>query len=179
MRPKKNKNLILIGYMGCGKSTIGSKAARAFDYRFMDTDAMIEQEEGRTIAELFAQNGETYFRERETETIKRLLAEPKGFVLATGGGLPMQEQNRSLLKKLGTVIYLKCSQETLVERLSGDTKRPLLATGELEEKVRTMLAVRGPVYESVADVVLETNGKSFYEIICILENVLKEKREQK
>lgn len=176
MKLKKNRNLILIGYMGCGKSTIGTKSARAFEYRFMDTDTLIESQEGCTISELFAVKGEEYFRRLETETVKRLLQEPKGMVIATGGGLPMREENAALLKELGTVVYLKCSAQTLTERLSGDTKRPLLAEGELAEKVKTMLKVRGPVYEAVADVILETSGKSFYEIICFLENILKEKR---
>ncbi len=176
MKPKKNKNLILIGYMGCGKSTIGTKAARAFEYLFLDTDEVIEKEVDCTISELFAEKGEAYFRSLETETVRKLLCEPKGMVIATGGGLPMREENVKLLKELGTVVYLKCSVETLTGRLSGDTKRPLLAQGNLEERIKTMLAVRGPVYESAADEIIETDGKSFYEIICLLENILKEKR---
>ena len=176
MRPKKNKNLILIGYMGCGKSTIGIKAARAFDFRFMDTDQMIEEREGCSIAELFAQKGEPYFRRCETELIQELIEEQKGMIIATGGGLPMEEANRPLLKELGTVVYLKCCTETLVSRLKGDTRRPLLAEGELEEKVKTMLKLREPVYEAVADVVIETDENSFYRTICILENIFKEKR---
>ncbi|MBE5950089.1 MAG: shikimate kinase [Lachnospiraceae bacterium] len=176
MRPRKNRNLVLIGYMGCGKSTIGTKSARAFGFRFYDTDQLIEENEGCTIAELFTQKGEPYFRMCETELIKGLIRKPKGMVIATGGGLPMTEENRSLLKKLGTVVYIKCGIDTLVSRLTGDTKRPLLAEGELESKVRTMMKLREPVYESVADVVLETDGKSFYETICVLEKILKEKR---
>ena len=177
MKPRKNRNLILIGYMGCGKSTIGIKSARALDYRFVDTDALIEEEEGCTISELFAAKGEEYFRTRETEMLRKLVKEPKGMMIASGGGLPMREENAKLLKELGTVIYLKCSVDALFGRLSGDTKRPLLTEGDLKEKIKTMLAIREPVYESVADVVLETGGKSFYEIICSLENIVKEKRE--
>lgn len=176
MKPRKDKNLILIGYMGCGKSTIGTKSARAFEFRFLDTDALIEQEEGCTISELFAEKGEEYFRAKETETIKRLQREPKGILLATGGGLPMREENAKILQELGTIVYLKCSPETLIARLSGDTRRPLLAEGTLEDKIKTMLEIRGPIYESVADVILETDGKSFYEMICFLENILKGKR---
>lgn len=176
MKPKKNRNLILIGYMGCGKSTIGMKSARAFEFRFLDTDELIEKKEGCFISTLFAEKGEDYFRNLETQTLKELLQEPKGMVIATGGGLPMRKENAEILKKLGTVIYLKCSVETLLTRLSGDTKRPLLAGENLEEKISAMLTLRGPVYESVADVILETNGKSFYEIICCLEDILKEKR---
>ena len=173
MKINKNRNIILIGYMGSGKSTVGRKAAKAMEYNFLDTDALIEQEEGMTISELFKEKGEPYFRERETETIRRLIAEPKGNVIATGGGLPMKEGNAELLKELGTVIYLKAETDTLVNRLSGDTARPLLQNGDLREKIETMLAIRGPVYESCADVVLQTDNMSFYEIICNIETILK------
>ncbi len=173
MKIDKSRNIILIGYMGSGKSTVGRKAAKAVEYTFLDTDVLIEKEEGMTISKLFEEKGESYFREKETETIRRLLAEPKGKIIATGGGLPMKEGNAELLKELGTVIYLKAETDTLVKRLSGDTSRPLLKNGELREKIETMLAIRGPVYEATADVVLQTDNMSFYEIICRIENLLK------
>lgn len=173
MKIDKNRNIILIGYMGSGKSTVGRKAAKAVEYNFLDTDSLIEKEEGMTISKLFEEKGEPYFRERETETIRKLIAEPKGNIIATGGGLPMKEGNAELLKELGTVIYLKAETNTLVRRLSGDTTRPLLQKGELREKIETMLAIRGPVYEACADVVLQTDHMSFYEIICKIEDLLK------
>ena len=173
MKIDKNRNIILVGYMGSGKSTVGKKAARAMEYTFLDTDALIEQEEGMAISEIFEKKGEPYFREKETEMILKLLAEPKGNIIATGGGLPMKDGNAELLKKLGTVIYLKAETDTLMKRLSGDTVRPLLKNGDLREKIDTMLAVRGPVYEACADVVLQTDTMSFYEIICLIERLLK------
>lgn len=173
MKIDKNRNIILIGYMGSGKSTVGRKAAKALEYQFLDTDALIEQEDGRTIAKLFEEKGEDYFRKKETETIRRLLTEKKGRIIATGGGLPMKEENAGLLKQLGTVVYLKAETDTLLNRLSGDTARPLLQEGDLREKIETMLAVRGPVYERCADVVLQTDTMSFYEIICEIEKLLK------
>lgn len=172
MKIDKNRNIILIGYMGSGKSTVGRKAARAVEYNFLDTDVLIEEEEGMKISKLFEEKGEAYFREKETETIQRLLTQPKGNVIATGGGLPMKEGNAKLLKELGTVIYLKAETDTLVNRLSGDKARPLIKNGDLREKIETMLAVRGPVYEACADVVLQTDGMSFYEIICRIEKIL-------
>lgn len=175
MEISKNRNIILIGYMGSGKSTVGRKAAKAVDYNFLDTDALIEEEEGMSIAKLFEEQGEPYFREKETETIKRLLEKPKGNIIATGGGLPMREGNAALLKQLGTVIYLKAETETLVRRLSGDTVRPLLQNVDLQEKIETMLSIRGPVYEACADVVLQTDNMSFYEIICRIEKILASK----
>ncbi len=173
MKVDKNRNIILIGYMGSGKSTVGRKAAKAVEYAFLDTDELIEKEEGITISKLFEEKGEPYFREKETETLLRLMEEPKGNIIATGGGLPMREGNAELLKKLGTVVYLKAETDTLVKRLSGDTTRPLLQNGELREKIETMLAVRGPVYEAAADVVIQTDNMSFYEIICQMEKLLK------
>ena len=173
MKPDKNRNIILIGYMGSGKSTVGRKAAKAVEYNFLDTDALIEKEEGMTISKLFEEKGEPYFREKETETIRKLIAEPKGNIIATGGGLPMKEGNAELLKELGTVIYLKAETDTLMKRLSGDTARPLLKNGDLREKIETMLAIRGPVYEACADLVLQTDNMSFYEIICQIEKILK------
>ena len=173
MKPDKNRNIILIGYMGSGKSTVGRKAAKAVEYNCLDTDALIEKEEGMTISKLFEEKGEPYFREKETETIRKLIAEPKGNIIATGGGLPMKEGNAELLKELGTVIYLKAETDTLMKRLSGDNARPLLKNGDLREKIETMLAIRGPVYEACADLVLQTDNMSFYEIICQIEKLLK------
>ena len=173
MKIDKNRNIILIGYMGSGKSTVGRKAAKAVEYNFLDTDSLIEKEENMTISKLFEEKGEPYFREKETEIIRRLITEPKGNIIATGGGLPMKEGNAELLKELGTVIYLKSETDTLLKRLSGDTTRPLLQNGELREKIETMLDIRGPVYEATADVVLQTDHMSFYEIICQIENMLK------
>lgn len=167
----EQKNIILIGYMGSGKSTIGEKTARSLEVEFLDTDTLIEEQEGMTISELFAQKGEAYFRQKETETIRNLKKESKRMVIATGGGLPMKEENQGLLKELGIVVYLKASVDTLVERLKEDTTRPLLKEGDLREKIETMLEVRNPVYEKVADIVLETDTKSIYETICCLERL--------
>ena len=173
MKINKNRNIILIGYMGSGKSTVGRKAAKAVEYNFLDTDVLIEQEEGMSITKLFEEKGEPYFREKETETIRRLIEGPKGNIIATGGGLPMKEGNAELLKELGTVIYLKAETETLMKRLSGSgDSRPLLQHGDLRNKIETMLAIRGPVYEAAADLVLQTDNMSFYEIICQIEKQL-------
>ena len=171
VKAMENKNIILIGYMGSGKSTIGEKTARSLQVEFLDTDVLIEQQEGITISELFAQKGEDSFRQRETEVLHYLKNEKKNMVLATGGGLPMREENAKLLKELGVVVYLKASTNTLTERLQGDTTRPLLREGELHKKIETMLAIRNPVYEKVADIIVETDAMSIYETICCLENL--------
>lgn len=174
MKIDKNRNIVLIGYMGSGKSTVGKKAARALEFQFLDTDTLIEQEEGMTISRLFEEKGEAYFRQKETELVERMLTEQKGRVIATGGGLPMREGNKELLQKLGTVVYLKAEPETLLKRLSGDTTRPLLQQGELREKIESMLLIRNPVYEETADLILQTDDMSFYEIICRMEKLVRE-----
>ena len=170
----EQKNIILIGYMGCGKTTIGTKGAKALGTTFVDTDALIEAQEGMTISTLFERKGEAYFRQKETQVLCDLMKEPKGMVLATGGGLPMKEENQTLLKQLGVIIYLKASTNTLVERLKEDTTRPLLKEGDLRKKIETMLELRNPVYEKVANVILQTDTMSIYEIICCLERLWKE-----
>lgn len=170
-KAQEKKNIILIGYMGTGKSTLGRKAAKALGYRFIDTDVRIEEEEGSTISEMFSQKGEEYFRRCETDLLKRLETEPGGMILATGGGLPMRQENAACLKRLGVVIYLKASVETLIERLQGDTKRPLLSEGDLRDKIEAMLKIRGPVYEALADFCLETDRMTFYEMISEMEKM--------
>ncbi len=168
----RQNSIILIGYMGSGKSTIGKEAAKLFSMEFLDTDALIKEQEGMTISELFAQKGEAYFRKKETELLQSLKQDSRTMVLATGGGLPMKEENQALLKELGIVVYLKASIDTLVERLKGDTTRPLLKEGDLRKKIETMLMVRNPVYEKVADIVLETDALSIDETIGCLEQVI-------
>ncbi|MBQ9118546.1 MAG: shikimate kinase [Lachnospiraceae bacterium] len=163
------KNIILIGFMGCGKSSVGSKLARALHMQFQDTDQLLEESFGCKISEFFEKEGEAEFRNRETALLKQLNEELQNTVLATGGGLPLREENAELLKKLGTVIYLKASKETTLKRLHGDTTRPLLAGGDVEEKVERLLEQRIPLYTAAADLIITTDEKSFYEIINEIE----------
>lgn len=155
------KTIILTGYMGAGKSTVGRLLAKQEKLVFRDTDAMIEKEQGRTISEIFAQDGEQAFRDMETELIRRLIEEKMSdTVLSVGGGLPVREENRELLKRLGTVVYLMADKETIVERVQGSDSRPLLKGENLSEKVERMLAERDPLYRAAADLLIDTNGKA-------------------
>ena len=166
---KKKRNIVLIGFMGSGKTSIGTKLGRAFSYEFLDSDAQIEEEQQKTINDIFAEQGETAFRDMETELLKRLTEKQEKFVLGTGGGMPMREENVALLKQIGLVVFLKAGQEELIKRLTNDTTRPLLAAGDIRDKVENLYAKRLPVYEAAADYILETDGKSFYEIIKEIE----------
>lgn len=161
----KGNSVVLIGFMGSGKSTVGKKLADALSFRFSDTDAMIEEAYGKTISKIFEEDGEAYFRNAETELLRKLSGEAKGLVLATGGGMPMREENAALLREIGTVIFLEAKIETILERLQNDTGRPLADGEDREARLRPLYEKRLPVYREAADYILDTEGKSFYAII--------------
>lgn len=168
----KKTNIILIGFMGCGKTSVGTKLAKVFDYEFLDTDAMIEEEQGITISEIFETKGEPAFRDMETEMIKKI-AKRTSCVFSTGGGLPMRDENAELLKQAGLVIFLKTSVDTTLERLKGDTTRPLLQGDNVREKVEELMGKRMAKYEAAAEHVIVCDDKSFYEIIKEVEDIMK------
>ncbi|MCR5654090.1 MAG: shikimate kinase [Lachnospiraceae bacterium] len=154
-------HVILIGYMGCGKTTLGRKLTYKLRISMIDTDKWIEQHQKKTISEIFAEEGEESFRWMETECLKRLTTERGDHVISVGGGLPMRPENRVLLHTLGRVIYLRAKPETIYERLKDDTTRPLLQGDDPMGKIRAMIAERGPVYEECADVIIDVDGKDF------------------
>lgn len=152
------KNIVLIGYMGCGKTTVGKNLARICNYTFLDTDEWIEEQQGRSISEVFATDGEEAFREMETQCIQTLIDQKlERYVISTGGGMPVREVNRKLLKKLGKVIYLSVRPETVYERIKGDTKRPLLQCEDPLSKIREMIAMRAPAYRDGADFIVRVD----------------------
>ncbi len=166
----KKNNIVLIGFMGCGKSTVGKKLAGALGFQFSDTDAMIEEAYGKTISAMFAEEGEEYFRNAETELLRKLSTDAEGLVLATGGGMPMREENAELLREVGTVIFLEAKIETILERLQNDTGRPLADGEDRKKRLRPLYEKRLPVYREAADYILDTEGKSFYAIIEEIKN---------
>lgn len=157
----EQKNIILIGFMGCGKTTCGKWIANNKPFEFIDTDEYIVEKEQRSINEIFESEGESYFRKLETTTLQELLASkdfrPK--VFSVGGGLPITEENRPLLKQLGYIVYLRTSIDELVNRLNHDTQRPLLAGGTLREKIVSLMEKRKDIYEQIADKIVDTDGK--------------------
>lgn len=168
----KKNNIVLIGFMGCGKSTVGRKLANAFSFEFADTDAMIEEAYGKTISKMFEEDGEEYFRNAETELLRKLSTDAEGLILATGGGMPMREENAALLREIGTVVFLDAKIETILERLQNDTGRPLADGEDREKRLRPLFEKRLPVYREAADYILDTEGKSFYGMIEEIENVV-------
>lgn len=165
-------NVILIGYMGCGKSTIGKRLSYRVKMPYVDTDKLIETKQETTIRDIFAQKGEAAFRDMETECLQGLFACKQDYVIAVGGGLPMREENRRLMKELGTVVYLRAKPDTIYERLKDDTTRPLLQGEDPQGKIRAMIAQRGPVYESAADYIIDVDEKNFEEIQNEIEEAL-------
>lgn len=168
-------NIILIGFMGCGKSTVGKKLANAFSYRFLDTDTLIEERGGKKISQIFEEEGEEAFRQAETELLKKLLLQTDKAVIATGGGMPMREENRRYLRQMGTVVFLKADIETLLERLKSDTERPLAAGSDREKRLRALYQERLLRYKEAAELWIDTDGKSFYRIIQEIEQYIKAK----
>ena len=151
---KTRDNIVLTGFMGSGKTTIGKLLSERYGYTFIDTDQYIEEKCGCTIAELFSKKGESYFRQLETDILKELNASLTHAVLSTGGGLPLREENAAELATLGTVIYLQITPEEVISRLSGDNTRPLLSGDDPEQKVRDLLTYRTPLYERAADLTI-------------------------
>lgn len=153
------KNIVLMGFMGAGKTTVGKCLAKALSCEFIDTDERIEKEQGRKISDIFEEDGEQAFRDMETDLLKRLQDSEEDFVLSIGGGMPVREENRALLRSIGTVIYLRTSKKEIIRRVSGDTNRPLLQGGSLEEKVTSLMNAREGIYIETAHVEVVTDGK--------------------
>lgn len=158
-------NVILIGFMGCGKSTIGIKLSYRLRRPLLDTDKMIEKEENRAISDIFATDGEGHFRDLETQCLKKLIQTEKNQIISVGGGLPIREENHTLLKELGTVVYLRAKPETIYERVKYDTTRPLLRGENPQEKIRILMGQRTAIYEKVADVIIDVDEKDFDTIL--------------
>ncbi|MFH6566628.1 MULTISPECIES: shikimate kinase AroK [Pseudomonas] len=152
------RNLILVGPMGAGKSTIGRLLAKELHLPFKDSDKEIEVRTGANIPWIFDKEGEPGFRDRETAMIVELCHE-NGIVLATGGGAVMRPQNRQALRNGGRVVYLHASIEQQVARTSRDRNRPLLRNANPEKILRDLLALRDPLYREIADLVVETDER--------------------
>ena len=165
-------SIVLIGYMGAGKSSVAFSLARECSMPFLDTDARIEALCGMSISDVFKEYGEAYFRDKETRLLMSLKEEGYRGILSTGGGMPVKEENRQLMKEIGKVFYLKAKPSTIAARLSHDNSRPLLAgakdQAEKEQRIAEMLAQREPAYETAADVVIDTDELAVHEIVDLI-----------
>ncbi|KXJ53843.1 shikimate kinase AroK [Cognaticolwellia aestuarii] len=156
----EKRNIFLVGPMGAGKSTIGRELADKLHLEFFDSDQEIERRTGADIAWVFDLEGEEGFRKRE-ETVIEDLSEKQGIVLATGGGSVISSQVRNRLSARGIVVYLETTIDKQVARTQRDRRRPLLQTDEEPRTVLENLAVeRNPLYEEIADVIVQTDDQS-------------------
>ncbi len=152
-------NIVLCGMMGVGKSSVGIRIAEQTGRRWYDTDIVISDRHGR-ISDIFEYYGEAHFRALETEVVREL-AEMDGLVISTGGGLVLKPENNELLKQKGKIFFMRASFETLLSRVRADETRPLLKNnGKVAEKLGELLSERMPVYEAVADYIVDTDDKS-------------------
>lgn len=158
------RGLVLVGFMGSGKTSVGQEISRRLGAEFLDLDDRIERIAGSSVREIFADRGERAFRELETEAIREAVS-VAGRVIATGGGAFQNEENRHLLKEYAPVVFLDVTPDGVVSRLSGDRTRPLLpgnGTGGEQEIVRMMKA-RRPAYE-LADLTVRTDGITVLQV---------------
>ncbi len=160
----KNKNVILTGFMGSGKTTAGLRLSYRMRIPVEDTDKMIERREGRSVAEIFAVEGEAAFREKETALLRELADRKGRTIYSVGGGTPVQIRNRALLKQLGKVVYLRVKPETVYGRLKDDNTRPLLQCEDPLERIRELMESRKEAYEDCADLILDTDDLNIDEI---------------
>lgn len=161
---KENGNIILIGFMGSGKTTFGKWISEKHGMKFIDTDEYIENKQGRLIKDIFRESGEEVFRDMETAAVRELIDNTTNTVVSVGGGLPLREINRKLLRQLGCVVFLDTSVDELVRRLDKDTSRPLLAGGDVRQKIESLMQARMEYYKEAADLIVTTTNNSFTDM---------------
>ncbi|MEI6561093.1 MAG: shikimate kinase [Verrucomicrobiota bacterium] len=158
-------NLVLIGFMGSGKSSIGRLLATKLGFHLLDTDAMVVEDAGMQITEIFEWKGEEVFRDYEARALNYLVdRNAKGLVVATGGGIVTRESNLPLLHQIGFVVGLTANEEVIFERVSRNKARPLLHTPNPRETVSQLMAARAPLYEAAADYMVDTSAKSHLQV---------------
>lgn len=170
-------NYILIGMMGAGKSTMGRTLAKQCEKTFVDSDTEIQHRTGVTIPHIFDVEGEAGFRQREAAVIEDIL-KSDNVVLATGGGAILLESNRRVLQENGIVVYLQANVNDLWQRTRHDKNRPLLQTENPHAKLTELFALRDPLYQEIADVVVQTGKQSVNTLMLQLVDKLEEFRKE-
>ena len=161
-------SIILIGMMGCGKSSVGKKISETLNMPYIDTDEIVEQRLKMSIPHIFKQYGESYFRDYESDAARQAAATSRA-VISTGGGIVTRTANMVVLKSAGMVVYIRCSAERLFERIENDESRPLLLVPNRLLKIKEMLTVRDPLYKNFSDYTVEADNmtiKEISEMIC-------------
>lgn len=156
------KNIVIVGFMGSGKTSVGTYLSTILSMEYVDVDHMIEKEQGTSISNIFEAKGEEYFRELETQKVKSLEVN-RSTVISCGGGVVLNNDNVTSLKKNGKIILLTASPETIYNRLKEDSSRPLLKS-KTKDQIVELLEKRKILYENCADVVINTDNKSIEDI---------------
>jgi shikimate kinase len=159
--------VVLVGFMGSGKSSVGRHIADALRGRFVDTDRLVVTGAGRSIEEIFATSGEARFRQEESRALRSLVGGDR-LVVATGGGIVTVPENLPILKQLGFVVWLTAAEEVLWERVSRNKKRPLLQTENPRETVHTLLEKRNPLYECASDIKVDTTSLTHAQVAALI-----------
>ena len=157
------RNIFLIGFMGCGKSTVAECLTNLYGMDTIEMDQVIVEREGMSISDIFAEKGEPYFRDVETKLLVEIQSQ-ENKVVSCGGGAALREQNVLEMKKSGYIVFLTATPETILERVKDDDARPLLRGNKNVDFIREMLDKRKPKYEAAADIVVETDGKDVKKI---------------
>lgn len=166
------KNIVLIGFMGAGKSVAANELAKRLQRDVFSTDALIEKREGRTIAEIFEHSGEAYFRKVEN-TVVRDIVPRKGIIIDCGGGVFLNPENSKSLKKTSIVFYLSATPKILYERTKAHSHRPLLKAHDPLKKIKELLKIREPFYQQ-ADHIIHTSGKTNTQVCDEIMEFLKD-----
>jgi shikimate kinase len=167
-----SENIILIGPMGAGKTTLGKILAKKYQLDFVDCDKEIEDLAGAKIPLIFEYEGESGFRKRETYVLEQL-CNKKGLLIATGGGAVLKEENKKIMRSKGIIVFLNATVKTQYHRTKKDKNRPLLKDGNPKEKLAELYKVRLPVYQELADITINANRNSIRTVIEDIQNKLK------
>ena len=160
----KKKIIAIVGLMGAGKTTVGTRLAQILKYYFIDSDQEIEDSEHRSIADIFAQNGEKYFREVEAKTIQEIVSRDEEIVLSLGGGAFINQETRKILKQKTLIIWLHASIEETLKRINSKSNRPLLNQKNKRQVLEELAKIRYPIY-SEADFDFDTTHLTHEELV--------------
>jgi shikimate kinase len=167
-------NIYLVGFMGTGKTSVGFQLAKDKGWSFVDLDELIEFKEQRKIVDIFAKDGEAYFRKVEKKILSQVSTQKK-FVVACGGGVVLDKSNLKLMKETGTVICLSATPEEILKRVSSHNSRPLLNVGKPKKRIELLLKMRAPYYIQ-ADKMIDTSGLSIKQVVKKISKILAGKK---
>ncbi len=168
------KNIVLIGLMGSGKTEVGKKLAERLKYTFIDTDSLVEKKKGKSVAAIFIEDGEPYFRELEAEIVRELSVNSR-HVISTGGGIVIGRENMSNLKHGGLLVWLKASPETIYSRIKAETHRPLLEVENQLEEIKMLSEMREQLYAD-ADISIDTDELDVDKIVDVIIDAYRSRR---